>query len=258
MNRAFNRARYLGRTYSAPIAPQTFSWASYEAPIDPSIISTLFQDLAGTTVVTASGQDVAAVRHPTTNALLWVAPSLTDCYRYQANSGKPYIEPKTTNSKLQYAAGLSSVGHYFVAMRQTAVANFARIISPNNATDVGPDLGQRTGGTLAFGNNGTDVLNTTTAPGVTTDFVVEALTTASIGTTPPWGGLYVNGTQEGGATSNTIPGNSQVRGCNFGNGGGFGGTTQTGVRIYGACVSHTQISGAERINLMTALQSRLP
>lgn len=239
-----------------PTPSPGFDWSTYEAPLDPSIMSTLFQDVAGTTVVTADGQNVACVKHPTTDTILYTSVDTDDCYRYVANSGKPYLEPKTANSKLQYAAGLSNVGHYFLAMRQTAVTNFGRIISPNIGGDVGPDLGQRTGGTISFGNNGTGGVDTTTAPSATTDFVLEALTTGSGSSTPPWGGIYVNGALEAGGTGNTVPGSSQVRGFNLGNGGAFGGTTQTGLRIYGACGSQTQISGAARTALNTYLASR--
>jgi hypothetical protein len=252
--------RPRGTPTPTPAPAPAFDWTGYEAPFDLSIISTLFQNIAGTTVVSADGQDIACIRHPVSpNGILWVAPSLTDCFVYVADGGKPYMRPKTVNAFLSLAAASSSVMHMFVAMRQPSVIDNGRIVSPNfnvGTGDVNPYLSTKAARIIEFYQGG-NVMNTTSAPAAGVDFLIEALTTGSGFSTPPWGALFVNGVSEGGAGSNTTPGAAAIaNGVRLGPGGGFGGTTLTDLRFYAGLFSRTQIVGTPLLDLRAYLQSR--
>lgn len=116
--------------------------ASLEAWYDPSDLSTLFQDQAGTTPVTAAGQVVGRMldksglgRHKT-----W----LTDKPTYQVDgNGKSYISGDGTNDQMQVAS--STALFKFMHDGTGGAVWFAGSAGAGNTSYMGTDGGTNTG-----------------------------------------------------------------------------------------------------------------
>lgn len=222
-------------------------WTGVAAPIDTTRwAQTFYQDVAGTTLVTASGQDVACIRHPvgTPGPIVWQAPNTTNCWRLNIIGGVPFLEPKfltadAQNSILDYTFGSASARVQFgMRLRSGAViTNDARILSPR---DGGASfyVSKKTGGEIEWWNGGGNVFRTgaafTAGNGGTIDAILASGgdIVAGINDAPEeWGRFRLNGVarqlgtanNEGQATA-ASPGQTQMNGIRLGGvSAGFGG-----------------------------------
>lgn len=143
-----------------PTPTPSVDWTGVDAPIDTTLwATTFFQDRAGTTLVTATGQDVQCIKHPVTNAIVYQADSgtPTNCWRLSIIGGVPYLVPKNVNgsSFLDFVKGITS--QYFnwgMAFKTLSVINNARILSPGLGAGGGFYTSHYTGGGISIYNNG--------------------------------------------------------------------------------------------------------
>jgi len=94
---------------AAAFTPASLSPAAW---YDPSDLSTLFQDTAGTTPVTTAGQSVARINDKSGNGLTLTQSTSTKCPTYQVDgNGKPYILFDGTNDTIGNSAAVAGSAH---------------------------------------------------------------------------------------------------------------------------------------------------
>jgi hypothetical protein len=166
--------------------PSGPNWSTVLAPIEVDLWATKFyQDRAGTTsLVTATGQDVRCIRHPTTDAIIWQSPLANpgNCWKLTIIGGVPYLQPKNLagDSILDTVFGSSTAHFQFGLCAKTLSVSGGgdlRVFSPRNVGEAAY-LSHKPSSRMEFWNGGGDVMQTAADFGVGTGGVIDGYCTS--------------------------------------------------------------------------------
>lgn len=231
-------------------APATFSPASLfngvsGAWFDPSDLTTLFQDSAGTTPVTAAGQPVGKVNDKSGNGNHWTQVTAANRPTYQVDgAGKAYLSFDGSNDSLSATFNMVQPWERISALQQVAWAAGARLFSAATAN----------AGELAQGGPGTPWLAL-----VDGSFDVPQNNGLAVGANGVVAEIH-NGTSSSltinaGAAVVGNPGSAAVNGFRVGNRGASG-SNFASMRLYGAVIREGSMTTAERNDLRTYMAAK--
>jgi hypothetical protein len=188
-----------------PSTPTTALAAWY----DPSDLSTLFKDTAGTTPVTADGDSVARMNDKSGNGNHVIQATGASQPIYHTSGGKSWLTFDGTNDVLQTSAAISVTdgsGQHtaFAAVQPTTLTGSPIILSAQDGTNPSTSQFLRINGsnaeTIAFNTSGTAFTDVGVAVTATSNMVLSEKTTTT--TTE----VFVGGTGNG---STAVTGTAQ-------------------------------------------------